>query len=67
MAKRETEPIDPNDGQRVVELRKYMGMTQLQLAKALGLSVGAIQHMENGRARTQTEGFRELQLPTLAV
>ena len=60
MAKRETEPIDPNDGQRVVELRKYMGMTQLQLAKALGLSVGAIQHMENGRARITSQRFRQL-------
>src|SRR5262249_43282513 len=55
MAKRVNDPIGPALGRHVAELRRRMGMTQLQLANELGVEVGVIKHIEHGRCHVTSQ------------
>ena len=41
--------IEETEGEKLATLRKETGMTQTELAKALGVSVDTIQSIESGR------------------
>ncbi|HMF25312.1 MAG TPA: helix-turn-helix transcriptional regulator [Pseudolabrys sp.] len=41
--------IDPEIGVRLAEIRRWRGLTQRQLAKAVGVTITAIQNWERGR------------------
>ena len=51
MASKAADPIDKHVGARVRTRRTLIGMTQRQLAKALGLTYQQIQKYEDGRNR----------------
>ena len=42
-------------GERLKKARKYAGMTQLNLAKAIDAKQGAISDLENGRNNSSTK------------
>ena len=42
-------------GERLKKARKYAGMTQVDLAKAVGAKQGAISDLENGRNHSSTK------------
>lgn len=54
-----------NGGRRntlgVLELRKRLGMTQEQLARELGVTVGTVNRWENGRFRPSPLALRGLE------
>jgi transcriptional regulator with XRE-family HTH domain len=43
--------VDPRPGQRLREVRQHREISPANLAKAIGVSVGTIQHYEHGRTR----------------
>jgi putative transcriptional regulator len=49
------------DGIGVLELRKKLGMTQEQLARELGVTVGTVNRWENGRFRPSPLAIRGLE------
>ena len=52
--------IDPNPGRRLAELRRDRGLSQQQLADAIGLTTGAIKHLETARNVITTERLLQL-------
>jgi DNA-binding transcriptional regulator YiaG len=48
------QPINPQPGRRLREIRECRGMSQGRLARALGVSVGTIQSYEDGRTHITT-------------
>jgi transcriptional regulator with XRE-family HTH domain len=54
------QPIDPGPGQRLYQVRQHRGMSQGQLARALGVSVGTIQSYEHGRTHITIDRLLEL-------
>ena len=52
--------IDPNPGRRLAELRRDRGLSQQQLADAIGLTTGAIKHFEKGRNRITADQLVQL-------
>lgn len=49
------------NGVGVLELRKKLGMTQEQLARELGVTVGTVNRWENGRFRPSPLAIRGLE------
>jgi transcriptional regulator with XRE-family HTH domain len=47
-------------GARLAELRSRSGLSQARLAKAIGVTTGAIQAYEHGRARITVERLEAL-------
>jgi transcriptional regulator with XRE-family HTH domain len=47
-------------GARLLEIRKIRGLSQGQLAKAIGVTVGAVQAYEHSRARIAVERLEAL-------
>jgi transcriptional regulator with XRE-family HTH domain len=54
--------IDPRPGQRLSEIRQHRNISQSQLAKAVGVSVGTIQNYEHRRNRITADRINELAL-----
>jgi transcriptional regulator with XRE-family HTH domain len=52
--------VDRRVGARLAEIRGYRGLSQSQLAKAIDVTVGAIQAYEHGRARISIERLEKL-------
>jgi transcriptional regulator with XRE-family HTH domain len=52
--------VDGRAGARLAEIRKVRGLSQGQLAKAIGVTVGTIQAYEHGRARIAVERLEAL-------
>ncbi len=57
-----TPPIQtPGDiADRVLRLRRQLGMTQVQFAKALGVSFASVNRWENGQARPNTLAWQQM-------
>ena len=54
------QPINPQPGRRLREIRECRGMSQGRLARALGVSVGTIQSYEDGRTHITLDRLLEL-------
>jgi len=52
--------IDPNPGLRLAEIRMHLKMSQQQVATAIGVSLGTIQHYEHGRAAITVDRIKQL-------
>jgi transcriptional regulator with XRE-family HTH domain len=52
--------IDGRVGARVTEARKARGLSQVRLAKAIGVTTGAVQAYEHGRTRITVERLEAL-------
>ena len=53
-------PIDPRPGRRLCQVRQHRGMSQAQIAKAIGTSVGTVQNYEHGRVHMTVDQLLEL-------
>jgi transcriptional regulator with XRE-family HTH domain len=53
-------PIDPRPGRRLQQIREHRNMSQGQLARAIGVSVGTIQNHEHGRVHITVDRLEEL-------
>ena len=56
----EKRTVDPRPGQRLREVRQHREISPAKLAKAIGVSVGTIQHYEHGRVHITAERLLEL-------
>jgi transcriptional regulator with XRE-family HTH domain len=54
------QPINPQPGRRLREIRECRGMSQGRLARALGVTVGTIQSYEHGRTHITLDRLLEL-------
>ena len=52
--------VDPRLGERLRQIREHRDISQGQLARAIGVSVGTIQHYEQGRTHITTERLEQL-------
>jgi len=52
--------IDAKIGARLAEVRRWRGLTQRQLAKAVGVTITAIQNWERGRHAISAKHFGPL-------
>ena len=52
--------VDPRPGQRLREVRQHREISPAKLAKAIGVSVGTIQHYERGRSRITDDRLDQL-------
>lgn len=52
--------IDPSLGQRLQRVRNHRHISQAQLAKALGVSIGTIQNYEHGRVHMTADRLEQL-------
>ncbi len=57
----ESDAAQRRDTPSVLELRKRLGMTQEQLARELGVTVGTVNRWENGRFRPSPLALRGLE------
>jgi transcriptional regulator with XRE-family HTH domain len=53
------QPIDPRLGQRLRQLRESRDMSQGQLAKAIGVSIGTVQNYEHGRVHMTVDRLEQ--------
>jgi transcriptional regulator with XRE-family HTH domain len=54
------QPIDPRPGRRLCQVRQHRGMSQGQVARAIGASVGTVQNYEHGRVHITVDRLLEL-------
>lgn len=52
--------IDPRPGERLRQIREHRELSQGTIARALRVTIGAIQHYEQGRTRITTQRLEEL-------
>jgi transcriptional regulator with XRE-family HTH domain len=55
--------IDPRPGQRLRQVRLFRHLSQGQLAKAIGVSVGTVQNYERGRVAISADRIAHLSRP----
>jgi transcriptional regulator with XRE-family HTH domain len=55
-----SKPVDHRAGRRLHQIREHRGLSQAQIAKAIGVTVGTIQNYEHGRTAPTIDRIEQM-------